>query len=398
MAHRTLTSITRLFAAWLCVATFCLPAVAAEAEKQAIRDIFDQNRPLEQMFTSAFLAAIPASQLTGLLDDLSADIGPVQDILGQDGSFRVLTSTHELAVRITLDGDGRIAGLFFDPPVPLDLSLDAALAALNNFGNERAFLVRQDGTTLAAHAPDAPLAVGSAFKLGVLAALRDQIGTGLAWDDVIRLAPHHRSLPSGRIHLFPDAAPFTLHTLAAAMIGESDNTATDMLMDHLGRDVVAARLGVDHLLTTREFFILKADKHLRAAFLEGTPQDRATLTDTLSIRRLPKLGEILHPHDKGIEWYLPVNRLCDLIGAVADLDLMQINPGVSRPRAGEKVAFKGGSEIGVINLTTHITAPDGTGTCIALTINGPDPLPETDITTTYARIIAALRQRHQQQR
>ncbi|TGD67441.1 hypothetical protein EYC08_01910 [Tabrizicola sp. WMC-M-20] len=74
------------------------------------------------------------------------------------------------------------------------------------------------------------------------------------WADVVRLDSHHISLPSGLMQDWPVGSSVTLHTAALLMIAESDNTATDLLIDLLGRDRIAARLGLatQDLLTTRE--------------------------------------------------------------------------------------------------------------------------------------------------
>ena len=83
--------------------------------------------------------------------------------------------------------------------------------------------------------------MGSAFKLGVLKALKEQIAGGRhSWDEVAELTAPDLSLPSGIIQGWPMGAPLTLHSLAALMISISDNTATDVLMRVVGR---AAGLG-----------------------------------------------------------------------------------------------------------------------------------------------------------
>ena len=97
-------------------------------------------------------------------------------------------------------------------------------AALKALPGEVAYLVEQEGEVLAAHRADDKLAVGSAFKLAVLLALHERIESGAAdWADVIRLKPGHVSLPSGFLQRMPPGSPLTLHSLAAAMIAESDS-------------------------------------------------------------------------------------------------------------------------------------------------------------------------------
>ena len=54
---------------------------------------------------------------------------------------------------------------------------------------------------------------------------------------------------------------------------------------------------------------------------------------------------------------------------VADIPLMSINPGVADPHAFRHVAFKGGSDVGIINLTTMVTTRRGTNVCFSATLN-----------------------------
>jgi hypothetical protein len=54
---------------------------------------------------------------------------------------------------------------------------------------------------------------------------------------------------------------------------------------------------------------------------------------------------------------------------VAALPLMSINPGVAAPDDFARIAFKGGSDEGVINLTTTVTTNRGMKLCFSATEN-----------------------------
>jgi hypothetical protein len=92
----------------------------------------------------------------------------------------------------------------------------------------------------------------------------------------------------------------------------------------------------------------------------------------------------------GAEWYVPAERLCELIEAVAGLPPMQINPGVAARADWQDIAFKGGSEIGVLNLTTRVTGKDGTRYCVVASWNDTKAIDETRATGAYASLLAAL--------
>ena len=114
---------------------------------------------------------------------------------------------------------------------------------------------------------DQPLAIESVFELWVLAELANQIAEGTAaWDEPLEVRADLRSNPAGQVYQLADGDTLTLREYAEAMISISDNTATDHLIDRLGRESVEtamARAGVTEpelnqpFLATREFFWLK---------------------------------------------------------------------------------------------------------------------------------------------
>ena len=69
------------------------------------------------------------------------------------------------------------------------------------------------------------------------------------------------------------------------MISISDNTATDMLVDLVGRDALAQKLGIDFALKTREFFFLKGDAEARGAYLKADPAGKLALVEGLATSR-----------------------------------------------------------------------------------------------------------------
>ena len=51
---------------------------------------------------------------------------------------------------------------------------------------------------------------------------------------------------------------------------------------------------------------------------------------------------------------------------------MSINPGVADPADFRHIAFKGGSDVGVLNLTTMVTTRHGRRVCFSATVNDPE--------------------------
>ena len=74
---------------------------------------------------------------------------------------------------------------------------------------------------------------------------------------------------------------------------------------------------------------------------------------------------------------------------VAELPLMGINPGVASKDDWEKVAYKGGSEPGVINMTTWVEKK-GRAHCVSVTWNDEKTLDDTKFGLLVARLLGAL--------
>lgn len=365
-------------------------ALAQAPETAMIEKLFGTEAVDEADFAPAFLAAVPMAQIRGILDPLRAAIGPVTAVEPSGKDFNVLTATHRVRVSITLGSDGRIVALLLQPPQLLSASLEEALIPVAGIGARQSYIIVRDGAVIAARNADERLAVGSTYKLGILKVIRDKIEAGaLAWDQVLRLAPEDRSLPSSLILSWPDDSPFTLHTLAGLMISQSDNTATDMLLDLAGRDAVSRAIG-GFAYKTREIFTIKADPDLAARFRAADDAGKTALAEGLRGAPLPDAVKASVPLTEGIEWYLSARELCALIETVADLDVMAINPGLSDPDAWARAAFKGGSEIGVLNLTHHLTGKDGARYCVSMTWNDDKAIDDRAAFGVYNGVVAKL--------
>src|SRR5699024_5109109 len=96
------------------------------------------------------------------------------------------------------------------------------------------------------HASDAaqePAPSGSVFKLLVLSAVIEAVEAGeLTWDDELTITPAVKSLPSGQLQDHPDGSTVPVREAATLMISISDNTATDLLMEKVGPERLAASL------------------------------------------------------------------------------------------------------------------------------------------------------------
>ena len=346
------------------------------------------------LFSDRFLREVPPDQIKAILGDLIAKCGGLVAVEAKEesGEFKLVTEHCEVAARITRNAEGTIDGLLFHQPARRGASLDDLLDEIVSFEGAVAYALIVNGELIAGHDADRPMAVGSAFKLIVLAALADRIARGKAsWADVVTLEEKHISLPSGRLQNMPVGSPFTLHTLAAAMIADSDNTATDVLIDVVGRGQLEALSGLKPFLTTREVFQLKADDAAYELYAASDLPERYAVLEGLANVSLPTARDVLKPWKPEAEWLLSTRTLCEWIGKVADVNLTQIESGPVHPDDWERVSFKGGSETGVLNLTTLARDAKGREICFSATWNADEEVDDFALSGLYAGVFHALK-------
>lgn len=365
--------------------------------KQLLEKLFTEPHADPAWFQPAFLKAVP----TAKLDEVT------QQVLAASGKLRAVHETadpqkYEVAFeRGTWDAtialaDGKIETLFVRPRATAAKTLDEAVAPLRALPGKVGFTVIADGKTLAREKEADALAVGSAFKLAVLVELRDRIEKQkkLAWDRVVALDSKSISLPSGILQGWPVSTPMTVQTLASLMISISDNTATDSVINLLGRG------SLDHhgsanfrpFLTTADMFRLKSKGNdaLLERFRKATPGQRTAMLDEVAKVPLPHAED----YPKGVtaldvEWFFSPLELCAFMAKVHDLPLMGINPGVAKKSDWDRVAYKGGSEPGVISMTTWVTK-GATSACVSATWNDDKPVSDTTFSMAYSGVLAFL--------
>lgn len=350
-------------------------------------------------FSASFLAQVPVAKVDAILAQIGAALGSYRSIDGADGDYtaRFEHGTNEALVH--LDADDRIDGLFFKPPKRQSASLDDALRGLRPASGTLAYVIVEDRSERAALEAATPLAVGSAFKLAVLAAVRDEIGRGRRhWSDVVPLDARWKSLPSGVLQTWPGGTPVTLATYAAEMISVSDNTAADALARLAGPAALAPyAVRNTPFLTTREAFVLKSapGASQRAAYLAAaTPGARAAVLRAVDALPLPAVAALDSKPILAVEWHYSVRELCALMDRVADLPLVSIDPGVADAAAFRHVAYKGGSDTGVINLTTQVTTKRGTRFCFSATLNDPArAVDDGAFAAAYGTVLGVLEKR-----
>lgn len=298
-------------------------------------------------------------------------------------------------------------GTLADATAPFQWStLDAQLQGLSSSSN---LLVAEfSGSacrTIHGRNEDQQLAIASTFKLYVFGELARQVQLGQAsWDEEIILTDSLRSMPSGDYAFVPAGSPATLRHLAEAMIWQSDNTATDHLINRLGRDNVQRAFqayGHDNpaanapLLLTKELFGIKMfqSPEWMAAYLEA-PDDvqLQMLAETIDPMVINPYGGWGHWNGptaiEGIEWFASAKDLCRAtaslwsIGAQPGLepvrDILSGNRyGVADTQTWPRVGYKGGYEAGVVNMTFVLERNDGRVFFVSAGYNDPRRVVDT---------------------
>jgi beta-lactamase class A len=377
-------------------------------------------------FSPTFLAAMPAPDLLGALETVAAAITPFT-------LTEIVSSTPTDVVALGVAGDGTgvrvvvvvqadapflIDGLWFEPADPEQIAptsirawsdLDAALLPLAaRLGIAVAELTADGVVPIHSFAGDEVFALGSVFKLYVLGAVVDAVRAGrFAWDTPVVIDPARKSLPSGITQDEPDGADLPVFELAARMIALSDNTATDLLIHLLGREAVEAMLAPmgnsvpDRnvpFLSTRESFVLKLSDgtDLRDRYLAaGVDERRALLAGEIAAAPLPSAAALAAWTAPiaidTVEWFatpLDLARAHAYLAALtAETDLAGLRPllqadgdlGID-PAQWPWIAFKGGSEPGVLALAFLLERIDGRRFSVSvLTEHATGEAPTTDI-------------------
>lgn len=321
-------------------------------------------------------------------------------------------------VRLRVDPEGRLVGWrnSIGAPRRSRAELITALAELSGDWGFAAELYGPDGTleervSLSRGRRVFPL--GSIFKLYVLAELARQVTDGeLDLEQPVALRTELKSLPSGILQDRASGETATVREMAELMIAISDNTATDHLIELVGRRRIEEHLAeygnsVPELnrpfLKTREMFIFKgagssrreavlgtksfkeavglwleADRDQRLAWLEGLEGELAEY-DEIKLRTRLVQGYAmtsLGPQHAEVEWFARPGDLLELLRAAQEGRL--VNPETSElflefyghgtrhfPEVGALAGevrgqgYKGGSETGIYALSSRVVLEDG---------------------------------------
>ena len=355
-------------------------------------------------FSTLFLDAVPVDRWRAIAADLRRDhgepiaLGAVRTDSATAGQveIRYERATIGFTMVVAPQSPNLVVGLHIVGARTANDSLDKVMADVAALPGASALAIARldDGPPhlLQAHRADAQMATGSSFKLYILAELARAVrARDRRWSDVVPLGPKSFS---GRLKDWPDRAPMTLHSLATAMIAESDNSASDTLMHALGRVPVDAMLtatghaspdGALPILTTAEAFALKmpANADLRHRYAAATPAARRALLRAAAPRLIAdrvdvgSVAEVPTAIDS-IEWFASPKDMVALLDRLRRqggdaLPILAANPGVAPAdaRRWRYLGYKGGSEPGVMAMNFLGQAQDGRWYALSGSWNNP---------------------------
>ena len=118
---------------------------------------------------------------------------------------------------------------------PPSLTAQLQAVAAEHHGDVALFAENLKTHETVAISADTPVQTASVIKLTILYEALEQVRNGKAhFDDRITLTPADQVPGSGVLRLFDAPLPLTLKDVLTMMVIMSDNTATNLAMDHLG--------------------------------------------------------------------------------------------------------------------------------------------------------------------
>lgn len=371
------------------------PATGLDMRIGQLVPVLKGEMPAEDFFGQGFLDAVPPEQFRKLSDSFIKTYGlplSVVDVKKTSANMATVQLAFEKAVAtidiyVASEAPYKVSGMLakgFALNEDSIAKIDAEFAGLS--GNAGYIVQELSGNgrikELAARHADQQFAIGSTFKLYILAELAAEIEAGTRkWTDIAPLA--HRSFSSVATNRWPKDSPATLHSLATWMISVSDNSATDTLLFLLGREKVEEKLArIGHgdpdktlpFLSTVEAFALKnsANGELRDRFLKASEAGQRELlrseADKLAYDKIDPATFTTGPaYVDTLEWFASPEDIVQLFdnirltGNEQAMEILAVNPGAG-PSSSAKwkyLGYKGGSEPGVISMSYLAQSPSG---------------------------------------
>lgn len=348
----------------------------------------------EYVFDRSFINQVGIEKMSKIFKDMYSLTGSVINVTTISfstplyGDFFFHTEKQYLIpATIGINQKGKITTLFFRPPFKKTLSSSDVIEKIKSLNYEKKGILIKKLTQiedkLFGYNENEIFAIGSAFKLYILAYLAEN---EKKWDKIIYKDQQKNSIPPGTLLNYPQSAPFTVFTAAYHMISESDNTATDILIDYIGREKLekyikdknsAYALNIPFLKTS-EIFKIKTNSSIAEKYIKMSAEQKREMLDSVEKQELDLLKiDLSTPlYINNIEWFASPSDMCKILDHIRIIDntfansILSANKGADLKSGGYIWGgFKGGYEPGVLTLNWLLKAKDERYYCISIMIN-----------------------------
>ena len=370
-------------------------------------EAFTRQVPVEALLKVINQQMRPARQFTAT---------EVHEAGEQQVSLRLANALpQDLQLDLGLDETGKISTLLFTPAPDTHREKLASLKDLSNFldqqpGTIRGYIASLDGEDIVLdRESDQPAPLGSMFKLYVLQAVADAIQAGdLSWDDELVLEDADKSLPSGELQDQPAGTKVSVFDAAMGMISISDNTATDLLIDKVGREAVEAAVKksghhdpqeMQPFLRTKDVFMLAwGDEKIQKQWNNADTAQRTSLLKKLQAEDFNLEASDISQEPQwpaGAEWFASPQDIAgihQLLDASKDPKIHQIlakNPGLELD-GWDSIAFKGGSDAGVMAGSWLLKDKEGKGYVVVIQQSAESAAEAAKLATGQASLFGGI--------
>lgn len=372
-------------------------------------------------YSEVFQKALPQEQLATLFGQVKKEYGDCLEVVDykqspQKSKFSTKHKSQKILDLNLVENDGIITGLWLlgERAKPVSYKdFNAALLDFKNYDDSRLF-IKVDKKILADVASKKRTPLGSIFKLFILDALISEVKKGKSsWDQELAINDSWKSLPSGEMQNEKAGAKFTLFDYAAKMISISDNTATDHLFYHLGRNTIERQMKIRGLsnsfswtrpfLTTLELFKIRA-QFSPLDYKQYAAGNRTTrlrkIQDAQIINQDDFMKEIMQWHQpRGLydaEWFSTPREICQLLETFSSAKdenvekILGLNTPFIEKDEFNQVLYKGGSEPGLVQMAYYIKSNETPICLYAGVINQSQAIDETAFFEKVKGIIKLL--------
>lgn len=371
---------------FLILLTACSTTPPASKSSKLVCSDLNQGANFKYLnhYSNDFQKALPVEQMAEIFAQVQGKYGDCVEVVDFKPSlngdkFSTKHKNGQLIDFTLVEKNSKITGLWILGERAKVVGYKNFEEAQNDFNtlSRPSFLLLKNDKAIISVNENKRTPLGSTFKLFVLDTLLQQIKEKkLSCENELKISNSLKSLPSGVFQTKEEGEEFSLYEYALKMISISDNTATDHLIDKLGRTSVERQIKKRGLklsygwnrpfLTTKELF------QVRAIFEAEDYKKYASNTTTGRLVQLQKVAKLKNDQvmnelskwqtPRGVldtEWFSTPKDICALLQTFdQDNDekinsILSSNTPFAEKDLFDQIYYKGGSEPGVLQMAYY---------------------------------------------